>query len=107
MDYSLLVGIHDPSIPHGTEIEEYEEEECEYDDGQSYCISSDELEVPQSPSSTTGEFCIHIVSLRHTIKRLRNETGLINNVINSCGACAKAATRRRADREHVDDLYSN
>ena len=60
MDYSLLVGIHDPSMPHGTEVEEYEEEDSEYEDGQSYCISSDELEVPQSPSSTTGEFCFYV-----------------------------------------------
>lgn len=60
MDYSLLVGIHDPSIPRGTEIEGYEEGECEYDDEQSYCISSDELENPQSPSSTTGEFCFYV-----------------------------------------------
>lgn len=59
MDYSLLVGIHDPSVPRGAEIEEYEEGECDYDDGQSYCVSSDELEVPHSPSSTTGKFVLY------------------------------------------------
>ena len=60
MDYSLLVGIHDPSIPsnaetEGVEGEEDEEEEGVYmDDGEGHYASSDELEVPQSPSSTTG-----------------------------------------------------
>ena len=57
MDYSLLVGIHDPSIPRSAEVSE-DEEEDEYDyaeDGQGHYISSDELEPPQSPSSTTGE----------------------------------------------------
>ena len=57
MDYSLLVGIHDPSIPRSAEVEVDEEEESEYmDDEQCHYTSSDELELPQSPSSTNGEF---------------------------------------------------
>ena len=57
MDYSLLVGIHDPSIPHSAEVsEEDDDEDYEYaEDGQGHYISSDELETPQSPSSTTGQ----------------------------------------------------
>lgn len=63
MDYSLLVGIHDPSIPSSAELEENEDDqgddEEEYDDmeqGDSHNVSSDELEVPHSPSSATGLF---------------------------------------------------
>ena len=57
MDYSLLVGIHDPSIPRSAEVSEDEEEEdFDYtEDGQGHYISSDELDPPQSPSSATGE----------------------------------------------------
>ena len=62
MDYSLLVGIHDPSIPSSGEVEENyvqcsDEEEYEgVDHGDSRNVSSDELEAPHSPSSTTGQF---------------------------------------------------
>ena len=60
MDYSLLVGIHDPSIPSSNEVDEDEEEAYEDDDymygedGEGYYVSSDEVEAPHSPSSATG-----------------------------------------------------
>ena len=60
MDYSLLVGIHDPSISSCGEVKEnndQESDEEEYEDmehGDSRNVSSDELEVPHSPSSATG-----------------------------------------------------
>ncbi|CAI8016720.1 Phosphatidylinositol 5-phosphate 4-kinase type-2 alpha [Geodia barretti] len=62
MDYSLLVGIHDPSISSCGEVKEnndQESDEEEYEDmehGDSRNVSSDELEVPHSPSSATDDF---------------------------------------------------
>lgn len=50
MDYSLLVGIHDPSVPQDAEMECNEDVE---DDPSAY-LSSDDLETPHSPSSTAG-----------------------------------------------------
>ena len=50
MDYSLLVGIHDPSNPEETGID-YDygmENEC------SAYLSSDDPEPPQSPLSAAG-----------------------------------------------------
>ena len=57
MDYSLLVGIHDPSLPCSADVEENDAESDEDDKlgsmehGDSR-ISSDE--IPNSPSSATG-----------------------------------------------------
>ena len=53
MDYSLLVGIHDPSIPHDDKEENKVDEYDEQDDEGSG-LSGDELEPPHSPSSVTG-----------------------------------------------------
>ena len=67
MDYSLLVGIHDPNIPSSSGVNQDEDEANEDDeymyveDGEGQYVSSDELEAPHSPSSTTGNshtFCI-------------------------------------------------
>jgi 1-phosphatidylinositol-5-phosphate 4-kinase len=60
MDYSLLVGIHDPSVPKIVEVEDddrVDEEECKFtEDKESHYVSSDELEGPHSPSSATDDF---------------------------------------------------
>ena len=67
MDYSLLVGIHDPSVP-SSEIEgaDYQgDDEEEYEDvehGDSHNISSDELEIPHSPSSLTGIYTVQYMT---------------------------------------------
>lgn len=61
MDYSLLVGIHDPSIPSSGGVNQDEEEADEDDeymyveDDEGQYVSSDELEAPHSPSSATGD----------------------------------------------------
>lgn len=57
MDYSLLVGIYDGTIPPDPEDED---DEAEGEEGNGYLSSDDLGEVPQSPQSPTipGK-CLH------------------------------------------------
>ena len=50
MDYSLLVGIYDSTIPPDPEDED---DEAEGEEGNGYLSSDDPGEVPQSPQSPT------------------------------------------------------
>ena len=63
MDYSLLVGIHDPSIPYNFEAENGDEgdkeETFDYEEQGGDPVSSDEFDTPNSPSSVTGDFIAH------------------------------------------------
>lgn len=57
MDYSLLVGIYDGTIPPDPEDED---DDVEGEEGNGYLSSDDLGEVPQSPQSpTTPGECLH------------------------------------------------
>ena len=69
MDYSLLVGIHDPSAPPGPEPEEEEETDPVED------LSGDDFDTPHTPSSPGNFKQVHVWLLvvltpRQTVLRM-------------------------------------